>query len=165
MIESDRVKPPEMLGCSGFTFPIPSRYTPTKKTVLSEDHNVKFDNRIAFIDRFFLDIHDDSFLTFLDFRTKFDPSPTLPARGEGGGFKSLHSWKNLIPPLSGGSRGVDLFCESRPQACVLKGDGRLFVHACSQGETLGIVDKVATSETGSLYASNPSKGLRDQSPG
>ncbi len=81
MIESDRVKPPEMLGCSGFTFPIPSRYTPTKKTVLSEDHNVKFDNRIAFIDRLFLSIHDD---TFLVGRTKFDLTPALSASGEGG---------------------------------------------------------------------------------
>ena len=52
--------------------PIHSRYTPTKKTVLSEDHIVKYDNRIAFIDRRFLSIHDD---TFLVMRTKIDPSP------------------------------------------------------------------------------------------
>ena len=113
MIESDRVKPPEMLGCSGFTFPIPSRYTPTKKTVLSEDHNVKFDNRIAFIDRLFLSIHDD---TFLVVRTKMDPSPTLPASGEGDINNREYDCLDLSPACGGIEVGR-LFLESSGVKC------------------------------------------------
>ena len=86
--------------------PIHSRYTPSKKTVLSEDHIVKYDNRIAFIDRLFLFIHDD---TFLVVRTKIDPSPTLPASGEGGIELCENNDCYPSPRLRGDRGGVDLF--------------------------------------------------------
>jgi hypothetical protein len=53
----------------------------------------------------------------------------------------------ILPPACGGLEGVDFFCESKPQACGLKGYGRLYVHACSQGETLGSIPRIDPSPT------------------
>ena len=67
----------------GFIMAISRQFTPTKKSVPSKHHNVKYATRIAFIAHHSLDFHDDSFLVA---RTKFDLTTAILASEEGVSF-------------------------------------------------------------------------------